>query len=87
MRGAQAARGAHPAAHQPRLSTARPTPLPSRTAQSSHQPRLGVDDLGVAHPRSLGPNGGVSTSPSALTTFAGALCWNALCQVIGVPVA
>jgi hypothetical protein len=46
-------RGVHPAAHPPRLSTARTTPLPSRPTQSPHQSQLGVDGLDVTHARRL----------------------------------
>jgi hypothetical protein len=44
-----------------------PTPLPSRTAKSRHQPQLGVDGADVAHARSLGRRASTSTSPSKRT--------------------
>jgi serine/threonine protein kinase len=43
--------GLTPAAHPPRYRRQRPTPLPSRTAKSRHQPQLGVDGLDVTHGR------------------------------------
>jgi hypothetical protein len=42
----------------------RPTPLPSRTAKSRYQSQLGVADLDVAHPRSVGPHADCVTSPT-----------------------
>jgi hypothetical protein len=41
----------------------RPTPLPSRTAESRHQSQLGVDGLDAAHARSLWPLAAGVTSP------------------------
>jgi hypothetical protein len=59
----RAGAGARPAAHPPRPSTERPTPLPSRTAKSRHQAQLGVDGADVAHALSLGLLEADNTSP------------------------